>query len=156
VKSLRLLYSALVMGALVISLAGCGKSASTVAPSTVSLDTTPPDAPTNLTGSYDAAGNRDYLNWNASTAADLAGYEVWEYSADPASGATGRLVASADASADGVALPPTSDAGTHWFRVRALDEAGNKSSYSATATHDLHAWTGSTSAPGDRGLDGGL
>ena len=152
-KSFRFVTLALSMGALAIVLAGCGKSSNSVAPA-VPLDTTPPDAPTNIVGSYDAQGNRDYLNWTGSTAVDLAGYEVWEYEADPTSGATGRLIAVADAGANGVALPPTSDGGTHWFRVRAADEAGNRSAYSVTATHDLHVWEGQNS-PGDHPIDSG-
>ena len=154
-KSLRVASSALVLGALVFSLAGCGKVTDSVYPS-ITLDTTPPDAPTNVAGSYDAAASRDYLNWTPSTAADLAGYEVWQYSEDPTSGATGQMIASASASTSTLALPITSDGGTHWFRVRALDEAGNKSTYSATAAAELHAWDGSTPNPGSRGLDGGF
>lgn len=153
-KSLRFVSSALVLGAVVISLAGCGKTAETIAPAIV-LDTTPPDAPTSLVGSYDAAGNRDYLNWNASTAADLAGYEVWQYESDPSLGGTGHQIASLDGSAVSLALPPTGEAQTAWYRVRAIDEAGNKSSYSSSASTELHAWEGTNGLPGGRGLDSG-
>jgi len=154
VKSIRLVSSALLMSALVLTLAGCGQSSSVLAPTVPGLDTTPPAAPTNLAGSYDAGANRDYLNWTGSTSADVAAYQVWEYDTDPASGtATGRLVVSAGAGDESVALPPTSDAGTHWFRVRAVDEAGNRSAYSTAAAHDLHAWEGQNT-PGDRGIDG--
>ena len=154
-KSIHLVSSALLMSALVFTLAGCGKSSSILAPTGPTLDTTPPTAPTNLSGSYDALGNRDYLNWTGSTSADVAGYQVWEYASDPTSGSVeGTLVASVDAGAESVALPPTSESGTHWFRVRAADETGNKSAYSVTATHDLHVWEGQNS-PGDHPIDSG-
>jgi hypothetical protein len=141
------------MSALVFTLAGCGKSASIVGP-TANLDTTPPAAPTNLAGSYDLGANRDYLNWTGSTSSDVASYQVWVYSADPASGATGTLVATAGPTDSSAPLPPTSDGGTHWFRVRAIDQASNQSAYSSSATVDLHAWEG-TNTPTGHGIDNG-
>jgi hypothetical protein len=153
VKPIRLVSSALLMSALVFTLASCGKSSSVVAPAGVTLDTTPPAAPTNLSGSYDDVASRDYLNWTGSTSSDVASYQVWQYDSDPASGSpTGRLIATAGATDESVALPPTSDDGTHWFRVRAVDGAGNQSAYSVAAAADLHAWNG-TGAPGNRGID---
>lgn len=138
-KSLRFVTFALMTSAIVFILAGCGKSSDVVAPATA-LDTTPPAAPTDVTGSFDPAGQRDYLNWTGSTSPDVAGYEVWQYESDPALGATGVLVATTDAAADNVALPLTSQAREVWFRVRANDDAGNLSAFSSSASHELHAW----------------
>lgn len=140
-KSLRPVSLALMTSAIVFVLAGCGKSNDFVAPAT-SLDTTPPAAPTDVAGSYDPAGQRDYLNWTGSTSADVAGYEVWQYESDPALGGTGVLVGATDAAADNYALPITSEARPVWFRLRATDEAGNLSAFSSSAQHELHAWDG--------------
>jgi len=147
VKSVRFVTFALMTSAIVLILAGCGKSSDVVAPATV-LDTTPPAAPTDLAGAYDPATQRDYLNWTGSTSPDVAGYEVWQYESDPALGATGVLVGATDASAESFALPLTNDARQVWFRVRANDEAGNLSAFSTSASHELHAWEGGSTGNG--------
>lgn len=138
-KSVRFVAFALMTGAIVFILAGCGKSSDVVAPATV-LDTTPPAAPTGVAGAYDAGTQRDYLNWTGSTSPDVAGYEVWQYESDPALGATGVLVGATDASVESFALPLTNESRQAWFRLRATDEAGNLSAFSSSASHELHAW----------------
>jgi hypothetical protein len=145
-KSIRPVYSALALSALVFALAGCGKSSDLVSPGPT-LDTTPPSAPTAVAGSYDPAAERDYLNWDGSTSPDVAGYEVWQYESDPSLGGTGVLIATTDASAESVALPVTDEARPAWFRVRATDQAGNLSAFSSAAQTELHAWDGT---PGSR------
>lgn len=153
-KSIRPVFAALFLSALVFALAGCGKSTDLVSSAGPALDTTPPAAPTGVAGSYDAAAQRDYLNWIGSTSADVAGYEVWQYESDPALGGTGVLVGRTGASAESYALPITGEARPVWFRVRAADEAGNISAYSSSAQHDLHAWRGSPSGNGGPGREG--
>lgn len=153
-KSLRPIYSTLALGALVFALAGCGKTSELVSPAGNSLDTTPPAAPTAVAGSYDAAAQRDYLNWDGSTSPDVAGYEVWQYESDPTLGGTGVMIGSAGASAESFALPPTSEARQVWFRVRASDEAGNRSAFSTSAQADLHAWEGTSGGHDGRGREG--
>lgn len=148
-KSLRFVSSALVASALVFAVAGCGGTMEIAGP-TNPLDTTPPAAPTNVAGRYDAASARDYLNWTGSTSADVAGYEIWQYETDPALGGTGVLVGATDASAQSFALPITSDSRTAWFRLRATDEAGNQSAYSSSSSFDLHAWDGNTAGSGGK------
>lgn len=146
-KSIRFVVLALMTSALVLAAAGCGKSNDFVTPATA-LDTTPPAAPTDVTGGYDAATGRDYLNWTGSTSPDVAGYEVWQYESDPSLGGTGVLVGSTDASAGSLALPISGEARESWFRVRAADEAGNLSAYSASTSFELHAWDGTPSGHG--------
>ena len=153
-KSIRPVYFVLAMGALVVALAGCGKSSEIVSPAGNSLDTTPPAAPTAVAGSFDAAAQRDYLNWDGSTSPDVAGYEVWQYESDPSLGGTGVLIGSTDASAESYALPLTSEARPVWFRVRAADESGNLSAFSLGAQHELHAWEGTPNGRDGRGRDG--
>lgn len=146
-KSIRIVVLALMTSALLFAAAGCGKSNDFVSPASA-LDTTPPAAPTDVTGGYDPATGRDYLNWTGSTSPDVAGYEVWQYESDPSLGGTGVLVGSTGASAAGFALPLTSEANEAWFRVRAADEAGNLSAYSASTSFELHAWDGLPSGHG--------
>jgi hypothetical protein len=153
-KSVRLIYTALTLSALVLALAGCGKSSALVSPAGNSLDTTPPAAPTAVAGSYDPAAQRDYLNWDGSTSPDVAGYEVWQYESDPSLGGTGVLIGSAGASAESYALPLTNEARPVWFRVRATDEAGNLSAFSSSAQTDLHAWEGASGGHDGRGREG--
>lgn len=146
-KSIRLVVLALMTSALVFAAAGCGKSNDVVTPA-AGLDTTPPAAPTDVTGGYDPATGRDYLNWTGSTSPDVAGYEVWQYESDPSLGGTGVLVGTTDASAGSLALPITAEPRESWFRVRAADEAGNMSAYSSSTSFELHAWDGTPSGHG--------
>jgi predicted small lipoprotein YifL len=125
-KSIRPVYSALALSALVFALAGCGKSSDLVSPGPT-LDTTPPSAPTAVAGSYDPAAERDYLNWDGSTSPDVAGYEVWQYESDPSPA---------------------------WFRVRATDQAGNLSAFSSAAQTELHAWDGTPGSRDGQDRDG--
>lgn len=143
-KSLRFVTLALMTSAIVFAAAGCGKSNDFVSPASA-LDTTPPAAPTDVTGGFDPGTGRDYLNWTGSTSPDVAGYEVWQYETDPSLGGTGVLVGSTDASAGSFALPLTSESNTAWFRLRATDEAGNLSAFSSSTSFDLHAWDGNPS-----------
>lgn len=153
-KSIRPVTFALVLGAMVIALAGCGKSNDAIAPTGLDLDTTPPAAPTDVVGSYDPAAQRDYLSWTGSTSPDVAGYEVWQYESDPALGGTGVLISALDESVSTIALPITSEARPAWFRLRAMDDSGNLSAYTPSTQHDLHAWEGTSSPSGGPIRDG--
>jgi len=156
VKSIRPVTFALFMGAMLFVLAGCGKSSDVTAPAGQTLDTTPPAAPTNVAGSYDAGAQRDYIHWTGSTSSDVVTYEVWQYDSDPAAGATGVMIGTTDAGTDVLALPITTDARPAWFRVRAMDDAGNLSAYSSSAQHDLHSWNGSPTPGGGPIREGGV
>ena len=154
-KSNRPALLALVLSAAVYSLTGCGNGTTTTRP-VVLLDTTPPAAPSNVHGTFDAQGNRDYLNWDLSASPDVASYEVWLYAANPSVGGTGTLLASVNASIAFVALPISGTATTQFFRIRAVDASGNVSAYSATAGVDRHIWNGGSSgpSPGNTGGEG--
>ncbi len=154
-KSIRPYSIALALGAVLFVLAGCGKSSSVTSPAS-SLDTTPPAAPTNVTGAFDESSHRDYLTWTGSASADVAGYEVWQYTTDPALGGTGVLVGRTDAGASTFTVPLTRDDQQAWFRLRAQDEAGNISAYSQAAEHDLHGWDGLGGSNGDPIRDTGV
>jgi fibronectin type 3 domain-containing protein len=110
--------------AVVALLAGCGKSSSPTSVS--SLDTTPPPAPTNLRAVSDAQGHFS-LTWSPSTAADLAGYEVWQ--SVPGSG---TFTLAARVTEGSCPLPITAQGTDKDYRVRAYDTTGNRSAYSST------------------------
>ena len=110
---------------------GCGRSANPAAPEPV-LDTTPPPAPSNLSLSSDASGH-PVLTWTESAAPDLAGYQVYVYSAVPGGGNDFVLAADTD-NTDNLFLLPSlivSEAAT--YAVRAVDTSGNLSAFSASA-----------------------
>ena len=122
-RSIRLSMAGL---AAIAALSGCGGS-NPAAPEP-QLDTTPPPAPQNLTIASDASGAK--LVWTDSSAPDVAGYQVYVYSAS-----AGDFVAVGDgASADNtyyLPIGPNNVAAS--YRVRAVDASGNWSAPSATA-----------------------
>ena len=118
-------------------LSGCGGNGNPVAPSP-QLDTTPPPAPQDLALDSDLRGN-PILSWTASAAADVAGYQVYEYRAVPGGY---DYVATGDVTVDNsFALPNVSTTVEVSYRVRAVDVAGNWSTYSATGTIPIPART---------------
>lgn len=112
-------------------LSGCGDTGNPLSPN-AQLDTTPPPAPENLALSQDASG-RSTLVWDESAAPDVFGYQVYVYSAVPGGG--NDFVPADDAvSVNPIFLLPSVTEGIFAsYRVRAVDGAGNWSSFSATA-----------------------
>lgn len=123
-RSIRLSMAGL---AAIAALSGCGGN-NPAAP-TPQLDTTPPPAPQNLTIAADPSGHA-ILVWSDSPAPDLAGYQVYIYSATE-----GDFVALSDgASSDNTYyLPVVPNSVAASYRVRAVDVSGNWSAPSATA-----------------------
>src|SRR5262245_22841374 len=110
-------------------LSGCGDSTSLTGPE---LDTTPPPAPTDLTFSRDAAGQA-VLTWTDSSAPDVAGYQVYVYSALPGGG-NGFVPASDPNGTDNsYTLPSSVELDSPIYRVRAVDTSGNQSAFSSDA-----------------------
>jgi hypothetical protein len=127
--------------AVVAALSGCGsKGAPTALDPT--LDTTPPAAPTSLTVSTDPSTNRSTLSWDASSAPDLAGYEVWV-----AAAGSGTYTLASQGSNSDYTLPEVATATQYDYRVRAYDETGNRSAYSTVAV-ELRPWS-AIGSPGD-------
>jgi len=127
-RSIRLPLAGL---AAIAVLSGCGDNGNPVAPSP-QLDTTPPPAPQNLTLANDASGH-PVLVWTESAAPDVAGYQVYVYSAVPGGGndyVPADDVVSVDNS---FRLPSLTVSIEASYRVRAVDAAGNWSGFSAAA-----------------------
>jgi hypothetical protein len=135
--------AALAALALAATLVGCGSTSNPTAPSQ-SLDTTPPPVPTSLAMGYDGPAGAYELTWAASSAADLAGYEVYLYSPDPSrDNAYVRIGSPAEPR---LHIPvPLSDTDAV-LRVRARDESGNLSAYSAPYVGEM-----TTLGPGSDG-----
>jgi len=136
VKSLRLLIAALFVSATVVSLTGCNSGGTE---STSPVDLSPPQAPTNFHSTTDASINRDFLVWDLSASANVAGYEI--YSSSSVGGA-GTLVATVDASATDYLLPIVSSDGTEFYRVRAMGTNNVPSAFTSTLGVDRNGWEG--------------
>lgn len=148
-KYTRTVLAALALSATMISLAGCGSSSVTKNTLGPTLDTTPPSAPTNIHGDFNLTDNRDYASWDPSASSDVASYQIWQYSTDPASGGVGVLVGTVGSAVSTIMLPEAKSTGTSFIRIRAIDTSSNASAYSPTAPIDMH---GSVDGSGGGGL----
>jgi len=105
-------------------------------PSTVSLsgtgaDVTPPPAPTGLTAT--AGNNQVVLSWVASAATDLSHYVVYRSTSASALGDSIAQVNQPTITYTHTGL----SAGTYYYKVKAVDTAGNKSGESNQASATL-------------------
>ncbi len=121
-RDLRVYLSAVVLALL----AGCGQATDSVSPP--SFDTTPPPAPANLTVEADEVNT---LHWDASAAPDVQTYQVYVYSPDPSRDNAYVLDGEVDANASFYVFDSSDEARTETVRVRAVDNSGNKSSFSS-------------------------
>lgn len=113
--------------AFVLLLAGCGAATDPVSPQS-SLDTTPPPAPANLVVETDEVNT---LRWDASAAPDVNGYQVYVYSPDPSRDNAYVLAGEIDGETTSFVFGSNEAARTEVVRVRAVDNAGNRSAFSA-------------------------
>ena len=133
----RHLLSALFLGAMTLSLVGCGSES----PSSITGpdDTSPPQAPANVSSHFDDATGRDWLTWDPSASANVTGYEV-HYSDSP-SGIDINL-GSVEASEHEYVLPPVAEPTTQWYRLRAINNNGVPSAFTAPVEVQRAGWTG--------------
>ncbi len=109
-------------------------SPSSISLSGTGVDTTPPAVPSDLTAT--AGNNQVALSWTANTESDLAYYVIYRSTTDGFTPAAGDSVGKVD-------LPGTSftdtglGAGAYYYRIAAVDNAGNKSSASTQASETL-------------------
>ena len=113
--------------AFVLLLAGCGAATDAVSPQS-SLDTTPPPAPANLVVETDEVNT---LRWDASAAPDVNGYQVYVYSPDPSRDNAYVLAGEIDGETTSFVFGSNEAARTEVVRVRAVDNAGNRSAFSS-------------------------
>jgi hypothetical protein len=151
VKSHRRLFAALAVSALAIWLVGCNSGATSA---TSPVDLSPPQAPTNLHSSTDSNINRDWLVWDLSASANVAGYQIYSTSS---TGGSSTLVASVDASTSDYILPLVGTETTEYYRVRAVGTNNVPSAFTSTVGVDRFGWDGQP-VPGDggKGTDSGF
>lgn len=111
-----------------VALAGCGTD--NTLSGLDSTDSAPPSTPTNIR--EEERGALAVLAWDASPDADVVGYDVYMYSPDPArEAAYVRVNASTIAGEEFVVTTGASN--NAWYRVKAVDRSGNRSSSSGAA-----------------------
>src|SRR5215510_12443701 len=137
VKSLRLLIAALFVSATVVSLTGCNSGGTE---STSPVDLSPPQAPTNFHSTTDASINRDWLVWDLSASANVAGYEIYSTSSV---GGSSTLVATVDATTTDFILPIVNSETMEYYRVRAIGTNNVPSAFTSTLGIDRTGWEGS-------------
>ena len=114
-----------------VALAGCGTD-NTISGIDNGTDSAPPSAPTNVREVV--RGNEVLLAWDASSDADVVGYDVYVYLPDPAREAAYVKINSATVTDEEYLI---SDPGSEsWYRVKAVDNSGNRSSSSGAAFVD--------------------
>ncbi|MEP7028994.1 MAG: fibronectin type III domain-containing protein [Candidatus Eisenbacteria bacterium] len=147
--SLRRLLSVAVLAVSTFAVAGCATDNPVAALS--NLDATAPGAPTSLQA--DARQGALVLSWDASADADVAGYNVYRYSPDPARENSYVKVNSALVS--GTEYTVTDATGeASWYRVKAVDTSANSSAASsAVEASAAPASIGNTMDPGDPGIE---
>jgi len=125
---------ALLSLAVVAFLAGCGNNSTPTGTEETSLEPAPPPAPTALRLTVDPASKVRYLEWDASSAPNLTGYEVFYYEPNP-----NRL--DSYVYLDYTVPPRWSLANITMgtaksFRVRAVTQAGKRSAFTSEVTVD--------------------
>lgn len=133
-KSLRVI---LLSFATIAIISGCGKSSSPTS-AVPSLDSTPPVTPESMSITYDQVTRNKILKWAPSTSADLAGYQLYFYSPDPSRDNSFMLIAETDAGTTQYEIPAVSLPNTHFYRVRSVDTAGNRSGFSPI--FEINVW----------------
>jgi hypothetical protein len=111
------------------ALTGCAAE-DTLSSLNQNVDTAPPAAPVNIR--TEALGASILLDWDASTEADVVGYDVFRYDPDPARESAYIKVNAATISASEFTVTEPTEQGT-WYRVKAVDLSANRSSSSGAA-----------------------
>ena len=113
----------------VVALAGCGTNDTLSGPGSP-VDSAPPSAPTNIRS--EIRGDVSVLLWDESPDADVAGYDVHMYQPDPAREAAYVRVNSTTITGNEFDVSTGASEDT-WYRVKSVDQAGNRSSASGAA-----------------------
>jgi len=126
---LRRSAAAIVVCLALVTLTGCAAE-DTLSPLNNGLDATAPSAPVNV--SAVALGSSVHLDWDASSEADVVGYDVYRYDPDPARESAYVKVNAQTILDSNYLVTEASVAGT-WYRVKAVDLSTNRSAASGAA-----------------------
>ena len=135
-----------------VALAGCG-SDNTLSTTNLGYDTAPPSAPSNIRG--ESRGAISVLAWDASPDADVVGHDVYRYDPDPAREASYVKVNSATITASEWTVVGSEDPAA-WYRVKAVDLSGNRSSASGAAYVDASIDGNGAAADTDPTIENGV
>ncbi len=149
-KSLKHVAPILLALTLAAMLSGCSKNTSPTGldAAAPALDQAPPAVPAQIVSDWNGATSRGTLEWTPSSSANVASYQVYQYSPDPALESAYVLIGQTDSGTTQYVLPRmTQD--TEYYRLRATSTAGVESAWSATIEVTVGAPLGSDPEPGD-------
>ena len=129
-KSLKHVVSILVVLTLAALLSGCSKNTTPTGPD-ASLDQAPPAIPAQITADIDVTAGTAELDWTASSSANAASYEVYQYLPCPQSENTYEIVGRTNATTTSYGLPWAPTPTTLYYRLRTVSSTGVKSALSA-------------------------
>jgi hypothetical protein len=109
-------------------LSGCGKKSTPTGLD--SLDQAPPAAPTQITAQLDGSTDNGVIEWTPSASANVAGYQVYQYSPSPNRESAYVLAGETDAGTTHFSIPPAAEATTLYYHLCAISSTGVKSQWS--------------------------
>jgi hypothetical protein len=130
VKSPKHVVSMLVVLALAAVLSGCSKNTTPTGPDPA-LDQAAPAIPAQITADIDLTTDSAELDWTASSSANAASYEIYQYLPCPQSEDTYVIVGRTDAATTSYQLPWAPTPTTLYYRLRTVSSTGVKSALSA-------------------------
>ena len=145
-KSPRFVVPMLVALTLVAMLSGCSKKSTPTGLD--ALDQAPPAAPTQITANWDDATATGALAWTPSASANVAGYQIYQYSPRPDRESAFVLVGETDAATTSYALPTSNVTTTVYYRICAVTSTGVKSAWSSLIPVTLGPPQGGENDPG--------
>jgi hypothetical protein len=135
-----MLFTTLVALSLAALLSGCGQNST---PTGVTpLDETTPAAPLAIGKLDDTATPCGWLTWQPSPSANVASYEIYQYSPDPTREDSYVLVGLTDVGTTRYPLPSVASPQTDYYRLRAVSTTGVRSPWSATADITVYPYGG--------------
>lgn len=127
-KSTKLVVSMLVALTLAAMLSGCGQKSTPTGLD--SLDQAPPAGPTQISAELDGATANGVLSWTPSASANVAGYQIYQYSPSPDRESAYVLAGETDATTTHYSIPSTIAATTLYYHLCAVSSTGVKSQWS--------------------------
>jgi hypothetical protein len=117
---------------LAVALSGCGKKSTPMAPA--ALDEAPPAAPSRLALGVEPDAQTALLSWLPSPSANVAHYQVYQYSPSTDRENAYVLVGQTDAAVQQYVLPYSDADSSPIYRLRAVSGTGVLSDWSAAST----------------------
>jgi hypothetical protein len=149
VKAPKHVVPMLVALMLAAMLGGCSKHTTPTGLDTT-LDQAPPAIPAQITAETGISAGSAALNWTASSSANAAGYEIYQYLPSPKSANAYALIGQTDVVTTTYSLPWAPPQTTRYYRLRTVSSTGVKSELSAFVTvSNSSSWPAGGPAPGE-------